>query len=57
MGGKSVSPSRMVSSEKWLVIKRLKRGDTQLSQGVSKAEEGQWQKFGPGKMCFLSQFG
>jgi predicted negative regulator of RcsB-dependent stress response len=46
-----------VFSEKWMAIKRLKRGDIQLAQGVSEVEESQWQKFRPGKMCFLGQFG
>jgi hypothetical protein len=46
-----------VISEKQMAIKRFKRGDIRLSQGVSEAEEGQGQKFGPGKMCFLGQFG
>jgi hypothetical protein len=43
--------------EKWMTIKRLKRGDAQLALGVSEVEEGQGQDFGPGKMCFLGQFG
>jgi hypothetical protein len=40
-----------------MAIKRLKRGDAQLSWGFSEVEEGQGQEFGPGKICFLDQFG
>jgi hypothetical protein len=40
-----------------MAIKRLKKGDTQIAQGVSEAEEGQGQEFGPEKTCFLDQFG
>jgi hypothetical protein len=40
-----------------MAIKKLKRGDIQLSWGVSEVEEGQGQKFGPEKICFLGQFG
>jgi hypothetical protein len=46
-----------VISEKQMAIKRLQRGATQLALGVSEVEERQRQKFGPGKMCFLDQFG
>jgi hypothetical protein len=59
MGGKSgyFTIQNEVISEKQTAIKRLKRGDTQLACGVSKAEESQGQKFGPRKMYFLVQFG
>jgi hypothetical protein len=46
-----------VISEKRMAIKWLKRGDTQLAWDVPEVEEGQGQEFGPGKMCFLGQFG
>jgi hypothetical protein len=59
MGGKSsyFTIQNEVISEKQMAIKRLKRGDIQLALGVSEAEESQGQKFRPGKMCFLGQFG
>jgi hypothetical protein len=46
-----------VISKKGVAIKKLLRSDTQLACGVSEAEESQGQMFGPGKMCFLGQFG
>jgi hypothetical protein len=57
MGGKSgcFTVQNEVISEKQTAIKRLKRGDTKLAQGVS--EEGQGQEFGQDKTCFLGQFG
>jgi hypothetical protein len=55
MGGKSgcFTVQNEVISKKCTTIKRLKRGDTHLAQGVSEAKEGQGQEFGLGKMCFL----
>jgi hypothetical protein len=59
MGSKSgcFSIQNVVIREEWTAIKRLKKGDTQLSQGVSEGEAGEGQKLGPGKMSFLGQLG
>jgi hypothetical protein len=59
MGGKygCFTIQNEVISEKWMAIKRLKRGETQLAWGICETEEGKGQEFGPGKMCFLGQFG
>jgi hypothetical protein len=40
-----------------MAIKRLKKNDTYLAWGVSNVEESQGPTLGPGKMCFLGQFG
>jgi hypothetical protein len=59
MGGKSgcFTIQNAFISEKWTAIKRLRKSDTQIAQGVSEAEEDQGQNFGEGKMCSQGQFG